>query len=110
LLQAYVAMILSAGGEQRQIGLGRSPVKAGKRGIANRPASGALDGLNRTKEPPSRQIHGAAPMVKMAEEKGSVALLVLASGKTWLTVSVACSMGRSGTWDRGQRRRARTRW
>jgi hypothetical protein len=93
-----------------KLALGQTLVKAGKRGTARRPASGALDGLNRTMEPPSRQIYGAVPVVKVVEEKGTAALLVLALGKTWLTASAACSTGRRGTRDSGQRRRARTRW
>jgi hypothetical protein len=54
--------------------LSRTPVKAVRGRMARRPAGGALDGSTRTMEPSPRQIDGTAPVVKMAEEKGSAAL------------------------------------
>jgi hypothetical protein len=73
-----------------KLALGRTPVKAVRVRRAKRPAGGALDGSTRAMEPLPRQIDGAAPMVKVAEEKGSAALPVLARGKTRLTVLAVC--------------------
>jgi hypothetical protein len=52
-----------------KLALDRSLVKAVRGRTARRPTGGALDGLTRTVEPSPHRIDGAAPVVKMAEEK-----------------------------------------